>query len=180
MDLSKIISISGTSGLFKVVAQGKSGLIVESFADKKRFPVHTHQKVSVLENISIYLNTNETLPLKDVLKKIYEKESGNAASDSKMADDDLKKYFETVLPEYDREKVHTSDIRKIIFWYNMLRTTDIFTQKEEEKTTDAPILPEEGGKKPEHHFTHESQGKHVNTNMNAPKKTVGVRKVGTA
>ena len=163
MDLSKILSISGMIGLFKVIAQGKSGLIVESLSDKKRMPVHASSKVSVLDNVSMYLGSGDTIPLQDVLKKMYEKQGGGAAPDSKSSDDELIKYFGEVLPDYDKEKVHTSDIRKAILWYNLLQKTDIFIQKEEEKKDDAPIIPEEGAKKPEHNFTHENQGKHLNS-----------------
>lgn len=179
MDLTKILSISGMSGLFKVVAQGKSGLIVESLADKKRIPVHSTNKISVLDNISIYVNNGETIPLHDLLKKVYEKQNGGEAPDSKLSDEVLKKFFEEVLPEYDKEKVHTSDIRKAILWYNLLQKTDIFTKKEEEKKEDAPIITDETTKKPEHNY-HENQGKHLNTPANVPKKTMGVRKTGVA
>ena len=180
MDLSKILSISGMSGLFKVVAQGKSGLIVESLADKKRIPVHSTNKISVLDNISIYVNSGDTIPLQDLLKKIYEKQNGSEAPASKSSDDELKKFFGEVLPEYDKEKVHTSDIRKAILWYNLLQKTDIFTKKEEEKKGNAPIIADETTKKPEHNFSHENQGKHLNTAANVPKKTMGVRKTGVA
>ncbi|MBI3502740.1 MAG: DUF5606 domain-containing protein [Bacteroidetes bacterium] len=180
MDLSKILSISGMSGLFKVIAQSKSGLIVESLADKKRIPVHSSNKISVLDNISIYINNGDTVPLADVLKKIYDKQNGRPALDSKSSDEELKKFFESVLPEYDKEKVHTSDIRKAILWYNLLQKTDIFTQKEEEKKEGdevSAVLKEEKEKS----FTqHGHEGKHLNPQMNAPKKTMGVRKTGTA
>ena len=104
MDLSKIISISGMGGLFKVIAQGKNGLIVESLVDKKRMPVQPNYKISVLDNISIYVNSGETIPLGDLLKKIYEKQNAQPALDSKSSDDELKKFFESILPEYDKEK----------------------------------------------------------------------------
>jgi hypothetical protein len=180
MDLTKIISIAGHSGLFKVIAQGKSGLIVESLVDKRRMPVQPNYKISVLDNISIYVNSGETIPLGDLLKKMHEKQGGQPALDSKSTDDELKKFFESVLPEYDKEKVHSSDIRKAILWYNLLQKTDIFTQKEEEVKGDIPVIAEEGTKKPEHNFVQEKAGKHLNPGMNAPKKTLGVRKTGTA
>ena len=183
MDLSKILSISGMGGLFKVIAQSKSGLIVESLVDKKRIPVHASNKISVLDNISMYVNSGDTVPLADVLKKIYEKQNGQPAIDSKTSsDDDVKKLFESVLPEYDKEKVHTSDIRKAILWYNLLQKTDIFTQKEEEKKEgeDSSILKGDDDKKSFSDTALAHQGKHLNTNMNAPKKTMGVRKTGTA
>lgn len=181
MDLTKILSISGMSGLFKVVAHGKSGLIVESLADKKRIPVHSSNKISVLDSISIYANSGDTIPLQDLLKKIYEKQNGGKAPDSKSSDDELKKFFGEVLPEYDKEKVHTSDIRKAILWYNQLQKTDIFTKKDEEKKENSESrIRNPESKKPEHSFAQENQGKHLNTLMNVPKKTIGVRKTGVA
>lgn len=180
MDLSKIISISGMGGLFKVIAQGKAGLIVESLVDKKRMPINASSKVSVLDNISMYLSNGENMPVEKVLQKIYDKQAGAPALDSKSSDDELAKYFVEVLPEYDKEKVHASDIRKAILWYNLLQKTDIFTKKDEVKKDDAPIIGEEGTKKPEKKFTHEKQGKQLNTAANVGKKTIGVRKTGVA
>ena len=179
MDLSKFISITGMSGLYKVIAQSKIGFIAESLADKKRIPVHSNAKVSVLDNISVFVKDGETIPLSDLLKKIYEKETGKPALDSKSSDEELKKYFESVLPEYDKEKVHSSDMRKAIMWYNLLQTTDVFTQKEEEKKEgDAPIVVDDAAKKPEHSF--ENKGKHLKAGANVQKKTIGVRKTGVA
>src|ERR1051326_7018680 len=173
MDLSKILSISGMSGLFKVIAQSKGGLIVESLADKKRMPVHASSKISVLDNISMYVSNGDTVPLTDVLKKMYDKQNAQPALDSKTSsDDDVKKFFESVLPDYDKERVHTSDIRKAVLWYNLLQKTDIFTAKDEEKKEGEEATPAlKGEEKP--FVQHEHQGKHLNPNMNAPKKTIG-------
>src|ERR1039457_1567013 len=117
MDLSKFISITGMSGLYKVIAQSKVGFIAESLSDKKRIPIHSNAKVSVLDNISIFVEDGEAIPLQDLMKKIYEKEAGKPALHSKSSDEELKKYFESVLPVYDKEKVHSSDMRKAIMWY---------------------------------------------------------------
>ncbi len=178
MDLSKIISISGMTGLYKVIAQGKGGLIVESLTDKKRMPVHASSKVSVLDNVSIYLSSGDTIPVAEVLKKMYDKQAAAPGPDSKSSDAELVKYFGEVLPDYDKEKVHTSDIRKAILWYNLLQKTDIFTIKDEPKKDDAPIIAEDGTKKPEHNFV-PKQTKPLNTAA-AGKKTIGVRKTGVA
>jgi hypothetical protein len=180
MDLSKFIYVSGISSLFKIIAQGKNGFIVESLADKKRMPVHVNSKVSVLKNISIYMNNGDTIPLADVLKKMYEKQSGQPAPDPKtFSDDGLKNFFTEVLPEYDREKVHTSDIRKLMLWYNMLLKTDVFIHKDAEQTEsgDVPALED---KKEKSFSQHSHEGKHLNPNMSAPKKTIGVRKTGSS
>lgn len=181
MDLSKFISISGTSGLFKVIAQSKNGLIVESLADKKRMPVHATNKVSVLDNISMYVNDGDTVPLADVLKKIYDKQGGQHAPDPKtFSDDEVKRFFGEVLPEYDREKVHVSDMRKTILWYNLLQKTDVFTKKEEDKSEKEEISALKSEEKERGFVQHAHEGKHLNPNMNAPKKTIGVRKTGSA
>ncbi len=127
MDLTGVISISGVAGLHKVIAQTKSGVIVESLADKKRFPAYSSSKISALEDISIY-TTGEDLPLKDALQKIFDKEKGGPAPEPKTSDAELLKYFAAVLPDYDKERVHTSDVRKLINWYNLLQKTDLLTK----------------------------------------------------
>lgn len=180
MDLSKIISISGHSGLFKVIAQGKGGLIVESFADKKRMPIHTSSKVSVLDNITMYMSSGDNIPVADVLKKMYDKQAGSPGPDSKSPDADLAKFFAEVVPDYDKEKVHASDIRKAVLWYNLLQKTDVFTKEPEAKKGDALQMNEDGSKKPDLNFVHENQGKHLNSTAATGKKTIGVRKTGVA
>jgi len=182
MDLSKIISISGQSGLFRVVAQSKNGLIVESLTDKKRFPALASQRVSVLDSISIFLLNGETEPLYEVLKKIYEKENGKPAPDAKQSSDEqVKKYFEEILPGYDKEQVHLSDMRKTILWYNILQKADVFTQKEENKKDVPAVMADEAGKKPDafHPRHHDVHGRQLHS-AGAPKKTFGVRKTGEA
>jgi len=185
MDLSKILSISGMGGLFKVIAQGKNGLIVESLADKKRMPVHSSNKISVLDNISMYVNNGDTVPLGDVLKKIYEKKGGQPALDSKSTDDELKNFFESVLSEYDKEKVHISDIRKTIQWYNLLQKTDIFnaptlTGENQEEEKKISLNKDENEKSHFRDLGQPNQGKHLNPTANVAKKTLGVRKTGVA
>ena len=135
MDLSGIITIAGYSGLYKVVAQSKNGVIVESLIDKKRMPAYSHYKISALEEISIFA-TPEDVVLKDVLQKMFDREKGEAAIDSKSDIKELKKYFETVLPEYDKDRVHDSDIKKVISWYNLLQKNDLLKTVEEDKTTE--------------------------------------------
>jgi len=149
MDLSKIMSISGKPGLFKMVGQTKSGAIVESLLDQKRFPVFPHDKISSLEEISIF-TTDEDMPLKEVMKKISEKENGGAALDPKSGNDAVWKYFEEVLPEFDKDRVYVSDVRKVLNWYNLLLEKELldFTEVEEDKTAEAtdeaPATDEQG------------------------------------
>ncbi len=137
MDLTGILSLSGKSGLFKSVAQTKSGLIVESLVDQKRFPAYVSDKVSSLEDISIF-TTDKDLPLKDVFGMIYKKEDGKPCIDHKSADAELKKYLEEVLPTYDKDRVYISDIRKLFMWYNILIGHGLLTpeEKTEEVSTE--------------------------------------------
>lgn len=135
MDLSGIISIAGMSGLYKVVAQTKNGLIVESITDKKRVPVYATHKVSTLEDVRIY-STGDDVPLKEVLQKIYNKENGALTIDPKLADAELKKYFKAAFPEYDEDRVYVSDIKKVLNWYNALHKQGLLEKKEEKAEDD--------------------------------------------
>lgn len=132
MDLSKIMSVSGKGGLFLSIGQTKNGLIVESLIDKKRFPVYVSDKVSTLEDISVF-TSDKDVPLKDVLKKIYEKEKGGPCIDPKSNDAKLKAYFTEILPDYDKERVYVSDMRKMFMWYNLLQSMDMLKFEEEKK-----------------------------------------------
>jgi len=85
-----------------------------------------------LDDIAIYTDDKE-LPLKEVLKRIYQKENANAAIDPKSTNDQLKKYFEGIVPDYDREKVYVSDIKKVITWYNLLLSQNMIDLEEDPK-----------------------------------------------
>ena len=137
MELKEILAISGKGGLFKYISQARNGIIVESFEDKKRQIIHSSTKVSALEDIAIYTE-NDELPLADVLKKIFEKEEGKEALSPKSSSDELKSYFESVLEDYDKDRVYVSDIKKIINWYNLLVKYDLLhpEKEEEEKKED--------------------------------------------
>ena len=130
MDLSGIISIAGMSGLYKVIAQTKNGLIVESLIDKKRIPAYATHRVSALEDVSMY-STGDDVALKEVLQKIYDKEKGGPGINHKLPDAELRSYFKTAFAEYDEERVHTSDIKKVLSWYNILQKEGLLEKKEE-------------------------------------------------
>ncbi len=132
MDLSEILAISGKSGLYKVVSQTKNGLIVESLIDGKKTPVFASDRSSSLEDISVFTE-KEDLLLKEVFKKIHEKENGGKALDHKSDKAELIKYFGEVLPDYDKDRVYFSDIKKIIYWYNLLHDKKMLDFKEEDK-----------------------------------------------
>jgi hypothetical protein len=143
MDLSKILAISGKSGLFKIVSQTKGGLIVESLTDGKKIPVFASHRSSVLEDISMF-TYGEDVPLKNVLWSIFQKEEGKQASiDPKADGNQLRDYFESVLQDHDKERVYTSDIKKLIGWYNQLLEHNLITEPLEEKADETAETPEE-------------------------------------
>ena len=119
MEFNKIIAVTGKPGLFEVVSQTKTGVIVESLDDKKRFPITSTQNISMLENIAIYTYEEEVLLL-EVFKKIFKKEEGKEAISHKESGKKLEAYFSEILPEYDEERVYTSNIKKVVQWYNIL------------------------------------------------------------
>ena len=119
MDLTKILSVAGKPGLHKMIAQTKNGLVVESLNDGKRFTAFAHQRISSLEEISIY-TYEEDLPLKDVFARIYGHLEGRPAPDPKDPQTDLKAFLEEVVEDYDQERVYVSDIKKMLNWYNQL------------------------------------------------------------
>ncbi|MBU2018841.1 MAG: DUF5606 domain-containing protein [Bacteroidetes bacterium] len=119
MTVKGIIAISGKSGLFKVVAQGKNNVIVEALADKKRFPAYATDRISALDDISIFTDS-EDKSLVEIFETIYKKEGGKNCISPKEDAKKLASYLAEVLPDYDREKVYPSDIKKIFMWYNLL------------------------------------------------------------
>lgn len=119
MDLTGIISISGRPGLYKVIAQGKNSIIVESLPDGKRFPAYASDRISALEDISIYTYDEDT-PLKSIFESLYTKAEGKECPSHKEDIGVLLDYFSDILPNYDEERVYPSDIKKVFQWYNLL------------------------------------------------------------
>lgn len=133
MDLSKILSISGKPGLHKMVGEAKNNIVVESLTDGKRSPAFPHERISSLQEISIYTET-EDAALEDVLKSIYELHDGKAVPNPKKASSaELKELFEKALPDYDKDAVYVSDIKKVFGWYNTLLEKDLLDFSEEEE-----------------------------------------------
>jgi hypothetical protein len=134
--LKEILSVTGKPGLFKLVSQGKNMLIVDSLIDGKRFPAYTKDKVVSLGDIAIFTETEE-VPLGQVLESLKAKENGAVCSiDPKSDNDKLRKYMLEVLPDYDRDRVYPSDIRKLLTWYNILinaQITDFVTEEKQEE-----------------------------------------------
>jgi len=138
MVLKDIMAISGQPGLFKFIAQGKNAIIVEHLESKRRGSAFNTARVSSLEEITVYTE-KEDMPLGKVFDLIFEKENGGPAIDFKSDPDKLKAYLGEVVPDYDREKVYNSDIRKILQWYNILHGLNLLVKEEpktEEKTED--------------------------------------------
>lgn len=119
MELKEILAISGQPGLYKYVAQSSRGVIVESLVDGKRMNAASTAKVSSLTEISMFTE-GEDIALAEVFTKIYAHAEGKEAIDPKSDPAKLKAAFAEVLPDYDRERVHVSDIKKCFAWYNTL------------------------------------------------------------
>jgi hypothetical protein len=145
MVLKDILAISGEPGLFKFIAQGKNAIIVEHLETGKRSSAFSSAKVSSLEDISVFTE-NEDLLLGKVFDKIFEKESGGLAIDSKTEAEKLKKYFEELIPDYSKEKVYVSDMKKIILWYNLLHKKGMLVKEEPEKQDDSDKTESEAEK----------------------------------
>ena len=130
MNFSKIIAVTGKPGLFEVISQTKTGVIVKSLTDEKRFPIASTHNLSLLENIVIFTYENE-VPLLSVFKSMYEKSEGKEAINHKESGAKLTAYFNEVLPDFDQERVYTSNIKKIIQWYNLLVSSGLDFSKVE-------------------------------------------------
>ncbi len=131
MELKEIMAITGKPGLFKMVAQAKNGIIVESIVDQKRIQAFTHDKISTLEEISIYTEAGD-IPLRKVLKSMHEKLNGQAAPENKTDNNKVKQFFGEILPDYDKDRVYVSHMQKIINWYNLLLTYNLIDLVNEE------------------------------------------------
>lgn len=141
MKLTEILAIAGTPGLHRYVAQGRGGIIVESLSDKKRIMVSGSTKVSALGDIAVFSDSDE-VPLADIFTAIYKKNDGKAEEiGNKSENGDVKAFFEVVLPNYDKDRVHISDIKKIANWYNLLLAAGMteFNLEEAEESEEAKV-----------------------------------------
>jgi hypothetical protein len=178
IDLTGIISITGQPGLYKIVAQSKNGIIVEGLSDKKRLNVYASTKVSTLSDISMF-TTGDDKPIEEIMTTIFEKEKGGVAVDGKSDDKEIEKYFAGILPEYDKDRVYVSNMRKLINWYNALQAAGALKEKEENKEGDEKskaIKAEEKSKVKKAVAKDTAKAK----TSAGVKKTTGVRKTGTA
>ena len=131
--LKEILAITGKPGLYKIVSHGGKTLIVEELTSGKRFPISARERVVSLGDIAMYTES-EDKPLGEILDIIYAKEKGNKL-DVKgiMADKGLKAQFEEYVPDFDKERVHDSDVKKLFSWYNLLVDNGFTKFSEEEK-----------------------------------------------
>ena len=119
-DLSKILAISGQSGLFLYISQARNGAIVEALADKKRSSVGMSSKITSLADISIYTD-DEEVKLQQVFLNMKEVLGDAEAPSAKSKPEELKALFEKALPDYDRDRFYVSHMKKVVEWYNSLK-----------------------------------------------------------
>lgn len=133
-----ILSISGKPGLYKLISNGKNSLIVETLDDNhKRLPIFASDRVTSLNDIAMYTNADD-VPLTTILANLYKEEEGKESSINykKCDSKELREYFSKILPDFDQERVHDSDIKKLIQWYNILVKNEITDFNAQTKTTD--------------------------------------------
>mgnify|MGYP003576600994 CR=1 FL=1 len=135
MTIADIATVSGKGGLYKVLAPTKSGDILESLDEAKtKMVATTNHRLSLLHEISIYTTTKEgNVPLEDVFKKIQKDFGDDPGVDTNSDSDELKAFMKSILPEYDEDRVYTSDIKKLVRWYGLIRkfAPDVLTESEE-------------------------------------------------
>ncbi len=132
MDLKKIISITGRPGLYKHIGQGRNKIIVESLTDGKRSGAFSTERMSTLADISVYTEKGE-IQLTKILQTMFEKENQSKVQISpKASNEELAAYFENIQPDYDKDRVYPSDIKKIIKWYNLLTEKGLIDAEEPE------------------------------------------------
>jgi hypothetical protein len=173
MKLKEVLNIPGMSGLFKMVAQSKSGVIVESLIDGKRQPIGTMHRVVPLTDIKIFTAGDE-LPLVEVFKKMEaDLATGAATVDSKAEQQAMKEYFKKLVPDIDEEKVHLSHMKKMLLWYELLKGKIDFNAKEEEGAEGENPILQEGQEKP---VAQKHEGHIPKADQHAKRTTAKLRK----
>lgn len=142
MDLKDIASISGKSGLYKVLKPTRTGVILEAIdAQKAKIVANANNRVSLLKEISVYTTGEESSkPLESIFESMYTKYGSSLDIDSKSSAQELLQFFETIVPDYDREKVYQSDIKKIVTWYTSL--INYFPERFTSKDLESNVEPE--------------------------------------
>lgn len=137
MELNKILSIGGKPGLYLLLSHSKAHIVVESLEDGKRFPVAGAQQINTLDNIAIYTLSKE-VPLAEVFYAIFKKYEGKNVLSHQSSQQELLDFFADILPDYDRDRVYASNVKKVVQWYNSLLNRGFdFEKLNPEKQTDA-------------------------------------------
>lgn len=134
--LRKILAIAGRPGLFEIISQGKNMIVVEDVITKKRIPAHQRDKLMSLGDIAMYTDDGD-IPLGEILDKVYANRNGEKINIKELtASKGLRSLFEEIVPDYDKDRVYESDIKKLFQWYNILVEAGFkeFAMKEEEET----------------------------------------------
>ena len=178
MALKEIMAISGYSGLYKFVSQGRNGIIVESLTDGKRTHIPASAKVSALSDIAIFTNDGEK-SLREVMNNIKTKENSAPTISHKASKEELVKFFSEIEPNYDVDRVYVSDIKKVVAWYNQLQSMNMLDFEEEvveddtttEKSTEKAPEEAKGEKAPAKKKAAPKTGEAKDKKPSAPKKT---------
>lgn len=175
MELKEIISVPGMSGLYKVIGNNKNGFIVESLSDSKRTMINSNQRIMTLVDIAVY-TTDEEMPLREIYKKIQQTDGQKLGVDLKADPKKLREYFKTVVPNFDEERVYTSDIKKMLAWYEVLKDKIDFSKEEETADDGEKIAPLGTDSEKPIHKVHEMHGpkaeQHAKTTTTKTRKKV--------
>ncbi len=173
--LKNILAVTGKPGLYKLVSRGNNMLIIEGLEDGKRMPTYARDKIVSLADVSMF-TIGDDVPLNEVLTNLCKKENAQVCSlDVKKADNEtLRNFFAEVLPDFDRDRVYPSDIRKLVQWYNILVRAGItdFSVIEEEGEEVAAVEEKKATAKPVQNKAVKAQSKAVKTQKN----TAGAKK----
>ncbi len=139
MNLENLVAVSGMSGVFRIAANRNNGLIIEDLlTGKRKFASSRRHQFSPLESIAIYTDDGDSVELKKVFQKMLEQIEDNPPVSANARPEELHEYFLDVLPNYDKEKVRTGDIKKVIKWFDFLRENDLFTSEPEKGAEEEP------------------------------------------
>ena len=152
VDLKEIISIGGRPGLYKVIARSAKNFIVESIeGDKTRFSVNATQQVAVLDEITVYTNTEENIPLKTIFENMEVRRKENSIPSPKDNPVDIREFFKFAAPGYDPERVYISDMKKMLKWFEIVSSlpqSEPEMEQPEEKAEAKPIETKKVKEKP--------------------------------
>jgi len=183
MELREVAAVSGRGGLFKILKPTKNGVILEAIdASKKRFVAGANERVSILNEISIYTTDKEgSVALETILQKISVKYGADTKITSKSTEDELGAFLASVLPDYDREKVYHSDIKKLANWYAILLANfpEVLTAKKSEVNADKKETEEVATPAPAKKVTAKKEKAETDAEAPAAKKPAAKKVVKT-